>query len=112
MPKERFDAASITTTHFTEPGVILATEAERDFSEKVSDCQSFEALFALLRTKADGIQGTSRIYPPEEVITRIERVRNGHDVLQRVTRTFGINSKVEELLQTDKTFAKRVLNRK
>lgn len=112
MSKERLTAANITETHFTEPGVEVMTEAELAFAKKVSDCKNFDALFDLLRSKTDGILGTSRTYTPEEVIVRIERVRNGHDVLQRVTRTFGLNEKVAELLKTDKTFIRRVVNRK
>lgn len=103
---------TIVTTHFTEPGVPLVTEEEGRFAQKVLECTDFDMLFALLRSKLDGIPGTSRVYPADEVIKRIERTRNGHDVLQRVTRTYGINNKVAELLKTDRTFLKRVVNRK
>ena len=111
IPKERFDAADITVTHFTEPGVILTTEEEKQFAATISACKTFDELFTLMRSIEAGIPGTSRVYPSAEVIKRIDQVRNGHENLQRVTRTFGINDKVAELLKTDRTFAKRVLKK-
>jgi hypothetical protein len=104
MSKERLTAADIVKTHFIGQGIESRTEEEQKFEKQVLECEDFDQLFELLRSKTDGIRGTSSLYPPEEIIRRIERVRNGHDVLQRVTRTFGINGKVAELQKQTRNF--------
>lgn len=78
----------------------------------IQDAGSFDELFDLLETLAEmegGIHGTQKTYSPQELRKQIDRVRNGHRSINSITRSYGIRDKVEELLQDDRVYKKRVL---
>jgi len=52
------------------------------------------------------IEGTQKIYTPEELFKIIERVRHGHRSIDFITCNYGIRDAVKRLLETDKTFLK------
>lgn len=83
---------------------------EKAKEDLVSSCTSFVQLAETIRI-IGAVQGTRKLYYPDELIRKIEQVRHGHRTLEFVTRTYGIRSKVESMLETDLVYKKYVLRK-
>jgi hypothetical protein len=80
---------------------------------RIAKVTSFDELYFVLEKLAvipgqTHIQGKRKDWSFSELKLIIERVRHGHRPETRITRTFGLREKVEELLLTDKVYAKYV----
>ncbi len=78
---------------------------EQNSSPEAEKINSFEELYAFLRSKKE-IHGSWKSYSPDTLIKTIERVRHGHLPLDFITRTMNIRDTVERLLSNDKVYLK------
>jgi hypothetical protein len=76
----------------------------------LEESTSFDELAAKLRARGE-ITGTSKTYSADRLITKIERVRHGHDGLDSITRSYKLREIVEKLLKNDPVYRKYVINR-
>lgn len=90
---------------------ILFSEIENESRRKIFECVSFDDLYRVLSSIGD-IQGSQKVYSPGDVKLKIEQIRHGHRDISYITTTFGLRTKVEELLQNDSVHIKYVLNRR
>ncbi len=68
--------------------------------EKVN---SWDTLNFALNQLPDTIKGSHQVYSKEKLFAIIEKVRQNELTIEKITRTYGLREKVEELLQLDKT---------
>ena len=80
--------------------------------EMITRCTSFDELFSVIRSirviHSNSIGEMSADY----IIKRIEQVRNGHRDITFITTSHGLRGTVEKLLENDRTYKKRVTNKK
>ena len=80
----------------------IPTKDEVALEKEIDSTRSFEDLFVILRNlDAEGfaILGSSTHFEPEEVIGRIENVRQHQEPIDVVTRALGIRKAVMRLLE-------------
>ncbi len=73
---------------------------EDQTAELINNTSTIIELKELL-SSIGGIQGSKKFYSSEELIEIIERVENNTGNIDEITRTCGLRSKVEELLNGD-----------
>lgn len=91
--------------------IILFSEIENRFRGNILECASFGDLYDVLNTVGD-IQGSQKVYSPSDLKLKIEQVRHGHRDISYITSTFGLRTKVEELLKDDPVYKKYTLSKK
>jgi hypothetical protein len=77
-------------------------EAKPEFnlSKGVAEAKSFDELFDAI-DMVDGVEGTQVYYTSRQLISIIEKVRNGEREVKSVTREAGLRNKVKELLEIE-----------
>lgn len=82
----------------------MEMEAESEHELQILSCENFEGLYKALKEIGE-IKG-AKTFTSEELIDIIEKIRNNEADVIDITRTYGLRSKVKELLQNDPVYAK------
>jgi hypothetical protein len=94
-------AMSLENPSSRKSGIESRIEASDTEKEKtIRSSHTFEQLYSAL-DKVGSIKGSSELFQPEDLKSKIERVRAGTLDLNFITRTFGLRETVAELLEQD-----------
>ena len=102
---ELIDLQSLNGTHIEwhepqkqiTPSLVKSTQQKDSFYLDTPEISNFDMLYERIK-QLGGIQGSASFYPADDLIERINTVRQHPDTINIVTRTAGLRDKVKKLL--------------